>query len=83
MMAVTDVVSRPVRAVPQGGAAWLIVEAVEAFNIYDFTDRQYGLAIVILTPVVAWAQVLIENRFGKGFLRKPEPPAKPIEVVEG
>jgi hypothetical protein len=77
----TQSTARTVRAIPQGGAAWILVSAIEEFNIYDFTDSQFGLAVFILTPVIAWIQIQLENRLGKGFLRVPT--NKPeVEVVE-
>lgn len=81
-MAVTDKVSRPTRALGQGGTSWIIVELVDAF-FFDLTDRQFGALVAGLTVAISWAQVVIENWAGVGFLRKPEPPAKKVEPIEG
>jgi hypothetical protein len=80
-MAVTDIVSRPVRGLAQGGVAWAAVEFVDS-ELYNLTDRGYAAAVVLATAIVSVIQVAVENGIGKGFLRKPEPPAKRVEPIE-
>lgn len=80
-MSVSQSVARPVRTATQIGAAAIVVEFVSAF-LFDLSDRQYAAAVALLTLVFGWAQVVIENHIGKGFLRQPEPPANPVDVVE-
>lgn len=46
----------------QGGAAVVILEAVEAFGLYDLDERQYAVALVILAAVISWAQNALEGR---------------------
>ena len=78
---VTDVVSRPVRSAAQGSVAWIAVELIDSF-FYNMDERQYGVLVAAFTVIFGWIQVLVENKWGKAFLREPEPPAKPVEVVE-
>lgn len=80
-MSVSQAVARPVRTGTQFVAAAVLVEFTDSFFV-DLTDRQYAAALGLLTMVIGYLQVLVENRFGKAFLRKPEPPARPVEVVE-
>jgi hypothetical protein len=67
-MAVSDLASRPTRTLVQGGIAGAVVEFTDVF-FYDMSDRQYGAAIVLLTILFSYVQVLIENRTGKSLLR--------------
>jgi hypothetical protein len=75
---VSEAVARPVRGLGQGGVGWVVVEAIEAFNIYDFTEKQYGLAVVIISALVSFLQNLLENKLGKGLLRKVPPKEVPV-----
>lgn len=61
------------RTAGQGGAGWAVVEAIEAFHLYNFDERQYGITIFILGGVICVIQNLIEDRLGKGILRTPVP----------
>lgn len=80
-MAVSDVVARPVRSAAQGSVAWIAVELVDSF-FYNLDERQYGVLVAALTVVFGWVQVLVENKVGVGFFRKPEPPPRQLEPVE-
>lgn len=53
----------------QGGAAYVLLEAIAAFEIYAFTPRQWGVSMLILTPVLALAQNVVEKHWGKAFLK--------------
>lgn len=79
-MSTSQVVARPVRTAVQSGAAFAVVEFIDAFGIYDMDERQYGAAIAILVPVLAYVQTLAENLLGKGFLRTV--PGPDVDVVE-
>lgn len=78
MSQVSESVARPVRGLGQGGVGWVVVEAIEAFNIYDFTEQQYGIAVVIVSAVVSFIQNALENRLGKGLLRSVPPREVPV-----
>lgn len=78
---VSEAVARPVRTVVQGSPVWLLLELIEAYNWYDFTDRQWGVTLAIGTVVVSAVQNAVENHLGKGFLRNV-PPRK-VNVVDG
>ena len=80
-MAVSQSVARPVRTGVQFLSAAVVVEFVDSFFL-DFTDRQYAALVGLLTMVIGYVQVVVENRAGKAFLREPEPPARPVDVVE-
>lgn len=80
-MAVSQAVARPTRTFVQLSSSAVLTEFVDAF-IRDLTDRQYGALLSLLTLVIGTGQVLIENATGKGFLRKPEPPEKPVAITE-
>lgn len=83
MSSVSTGVARPLRTVAQGGAGWVIVECLEAFSVYDFTERQYGLAVFVLGGVVSALQNLAENKgWIKAFLRTvPQPDEKVVDEV--
>lgn len=61
-------VGRPVRTAVQGTVAYALVEFVDAFA-FDMSERQYGAAVVLLTLVLSWVQVLVEDFTGKALLR--------------
>lgn len=63
-------VAATARTVIQGGPSWVIIEFIEAFDIYDFTERQYGIAVVVLTAIIAFVQNAVENKFGYALFRK-------------
>lgn len=79
MSNLTDAVGRPVRTATQGGTAWLLVEFIDAF-LWNMDERQYGIAVALLTVVISYAQNLIENRAGVAFLR--ELPDREVDVME-
>lgn len=67
-----DTLKRPTRTAVQGGVSYAVVDFVDAFNIITMDDRQFGVSVILLTIVLSWLQVLVENYFMKGFLRTPE-----------
>lgn len=72
---VSEKYARPIRGGVQGGAAWAILEFVEAFAIYDFTERQLVIATLVLAAIISFAQNAAEQSRGKGFfLRTIDPP---------
>ncbi len=80
-MAVSQSVARPLRTGVQLLSAGVVVEFVDAF-FYDFTDRQYAAAVALVTMLLGFLQVLVEDRAGKAFLREPSPPEQPVTTVE-
>lgn len=77
---VSQAVTRPTRTGVQGGIAYLVLEGIEAFGLYDFTGRQWAWALVAGTALVSWIQTLTENRLGAGFLRAVPPKDEPVDV---
>ncbi len=67
---VSTTVANPIRTGVQGGVAWGVTEFLDAFEIVNMDERQYGVTLVLLTIVFSWLQNLVENYFGVGFLRK-------------
>lgn len=61
-----------VRTAGQGGVAWAIMEFVEAFNIYEFDERQWAIVLIIGTTIVSWIQNFLEERAGRRLLGTPE-----------
>lgn len=79
MTRLSTAVTNPARTTAQGGAGWLIVETLEAFEVYDFTDRQYGLAVFILAGAVSFVQNVGENRgWWKALGRRVPPVTAPV-----
>ena len=75
---VNEALARPVRTAIQGGPVWAVMELIEAYNVYDFTDRQWGITLLAGTALVSFVQTKIENHYGKGFLRKVPPKEVPV-----
>lgn len=61
---------RPARTAIQGTAAYAVVDFIDAF-LRDLNEHQFAAAVVLLTLVIGWAQVLVENGLGKGLFREP------------
>ena len=81
-MAFSQDIARPVRTAVQLGLAAAIIECIDAF-LGGFNDRQYAAALAMLTIIIGFIQVTIENRTGKALLRVPPgPEVEVIEVVE-
>lgn len=73
-------VARPARTAGQGSVAYAIVETLDAFGA-DFTTRQYGALVLLLTITLGFLQVLIEDHLGIALMRKMPPTAvKAVEV---
>lgn len=64
-----------VRTGIQGLTGAFIVDFIEAFELYDFTERQYGLAVALAGMVLAFIQNLLEKRRGRKFLGAAPTPA--------
>ena len=79
---VTDKVARPVRTGAQGSVGWVLTEFIDAF-FWDMNDRQYGIAVILLTVVISWIQVLVENKSGKSFLRRIPECTTPVVDNDG
>ena len=62
-------VKRGARTVIQGGAAGVILEAIDAFGLYQFTTRQFAVSLVVLSALVSLVQNKLENDAGRGILR--------------
>lgn len=70
-------VANAVRTGVQGITGSFIVEFIEAFNLYDFTDRQYGLAVVAFGMILSFVQNFFEKRRNQKFFgAAPEPRVK-------
>jgi hypothetical protein len=54
-----------VRTGGQGGVAWILMEVVEAYNVYDFTDRQWAITLLGGTVFFSWLQNTIEKARGR------------------
>jgi hypothetical protein len=69
--------ARAIRTGVQATPAWILVEFIDAW-FYDMTDRQFSVAVLALLVAFAHLQALVENRTGKGFLRKVPPRTVPV-----
>lgn len=65
IVAVGQIAAPVVRTAGQGGAAWSVMELVEAYGVYDFTDRQWAITLLIGTTLASWAQNTIEKWRGR------------------
>lgn len=66
---VTGTVAAPViRTGLQGGAGVFVVQGIEAFNIYAFTDAQRSWSIVAITIAFAFIQNQTEKVKGRRFI---------------
>lgn len=62
-------VSAPVtRTGAQGGAAWMVMEIIEAYSLYDFSDRQWSITLLAGTTLASFAWNLIESRLGRRLI---------------
>lgn len=68
LMTMGKVVAPVARTAGQSGAAWTIMEAVEAYNIYNFSDRQWAITLTIGTVVLSWLQNTLEARSGRRLI---------------
>lgn len=74
---VSAAVTRPARTALQATPAFAVVAFVDAW-IYDMTDVRFGAAVGLMTVLVGVGQNLVENRLGKGFLRRVPPTTDPV-----
>lgn len=75
---VSTTLANPVRTGVQGGLAWGVTEFLDAFNIVEMDDRQYGVSLLLLTIVFSFVQNLGENYLGVAFLRRVPEPKQPV-----
>jgi hypothetical protein len=68
MNRITESLARPGRTAGQGSLAFAIVETIDSFG-GDFTTRQYGALLLLLTIIIGFLQVQLEDRLGKALLR--------------
>lgn len=79
MTRVSTTIANPTRTAAQGGAGWLVAEAIEAFGLYDFTERQWPLVIIVLGSAISALQNFGENHgWWKAFLRQVPPTTAPM-----
>lgn len=62
---VGEVAAPVVRTAGQGGAAWIVMELTEAYNIYDFDDRQWAITLLAATTFLSWLQNYVEKWRGR------------------
>ena len=74
---VSAAVSRPTRTAIQATPAVVLTDVVDVF-LHNLTDREYGVIVALLTILIGWAQNLVENRLGKGLLRRVPPTTDPV-----
>ena len=65
---VGQVTAPVVRTAGQGGLAWIVMEMIEAYNVYDFTDRQWAITLLAGTTFVSWVQNVLEKRQGRKLI---------------
>jgi len=65
---ISEAVARPVRTAGQGTVAWLVTEGIDSFLV-DLDERQYGVAVGLLTVAFSFVQNVVENGWGKALLR--------------
>ena len=79
-MAVSQSVARPaVRASSSSRRPWSSVRGLVLPRLHRPAVRRPRRAP---HHGIGYVQVAVENRAGKAFLREPEPPARPVDVVE-
>lgn len=78
-MSVSQAVARPVRTGAQLVPALVLTEGIDAL-VVDLTDRQYGAVVGLFTLLLGWLQVVLEDRAGWAFLRRPQ--GAPVSTVE-
>ena len=62
------VISPVVRTAGQGSAAWTAMEIVEAYGLYDFTDRQWAVTLIAGTVAFSWLQNTLERLRGRKLI---------------
>lgn len=65
LVKVGPVAAPVVRTAGQGGLAFIIMEIIESYGLYDFTDRQWSITLLAGTTFLAWLQNTIEQRRGR------------------
>ena len=64
--------ARPTRTAVQGGVGWAVAVLLDEV-VYDFSDTGLAALTVVLAAFLSWAQVMVENHIGHGFLRDVPP----------
>lgn len=54
-----------VRTAGQGGLAFIAMELVESYGLYEFDERQWSITLLAATTFLAWLQNTIETRRGR------------------
>lgn len=62
------VASPVLRTGAQGGVTYMVMEAIEAYGLYDFTERQWAITMIIGTGVASLVQNTIEARRGRKLI---------------
>ena len=75
---VSTTIAAPVRTIPQGGLAEAIIQFTEAFGLTHLSEAQHIATLILVTAAVASLQNAIENRTGRGFLRRVPPRRVPL-----
>lgn len=65
VVAVGPVAERVIRTAGQGGVAWTVMELVEAYSLYEFTERQWAITLLAGTTAVSWLQNQWESWRGR------------------
>ena len=75
---VSTTVAGPTRTILQGIPMEGLIQLSEAFGWTHLTEDQHAALLVVLTAVGSLIQNYIENRTGRGFLRRVPPRRVPI-----
>lgn len=81
MTQVNEATARATRGGLQGGAGWAVVEVLEQFGIYDFTQGQASITILVLSAVFSYVQNTLENKGKIPALLRQVPPTE-VPVVD-
>lgn len=74
---VNPAIARPLRTATQLATSTAVIEFIDAV-IYDMNDRAYFASVGLLVIVLSSVQVLVEDYFGKAFLRRIPEPDTPV-----
>jgi hypothetical protein len=74
---VSETLARPVRTAVQFIPSAVITEFIDAV-IWNMDERQYAAVLALLTLIIGYFQILVENQVGVAFLRRLKPPVVPV-----